>query len=140
MTDSLQLALSVAASGLHVQAKRLLVVSENLANVQSTAKEQGGEPYARQVVSFVAALDEQEGVSRVRVAGVDRDEAPFFVMHEPGHPAADEDGNVLYPNVNVMTELADMREANRTYEANLQVVKQARDMISQVVDLLRSSR
>lgn len=140
MSDPLQSALAVAASGLHAQAKRLLVVSENLANVQSTAKEQGGEPYARQVISFGAALDEREGASRVRVLGVERDDAPFFVMHEPGHPAADEDGNVLYPNVNVMTELADMREANRTYEANLQVVKQARDMIAQVIDLLRTSR
>ncbi len=138
MSDALQAALSVAASGLHAQSKRLRVVSENLANAQSTAAAPGGEPYARKVISFAQRIDEAANVSRVKIAGIDKAETPFRLVHDPGHPAADDKGNVLMPNVNMLSEVADMKEASRSYEANLQVVKQARDMIMSTIDLLRS--
>jgi len=75
----------------------------------------------------------------VKVDRVDFDKKPYRVEYDPGHPAADADGNVKLPNVDMLVELADMRETNRSYEANLQVVKQARSLISMTIDLLRSS-
>lgn len=138
MDDPLKAAVSVAASGLNAQATRMRVVSENLANAQSTADVAGGEPYARKTISFSEVLGANEGVSRVRISGIDRDQSSFRSVHEPGHPAADEDGFVLRSNVNTVSEVADMREATRSYEANLQVIKQARQMIESTIGLLRN--
>ena len=140
MADALQAALSVAASGLHAQSKRLRVVSENLANAQSTGVAPGEEPFSRKVISFAQTIDDVAGVSRVKIAGIEKDETPFRIVHDPGHPAADDKGNVRLPNVNMLSEVADMKEASRSYEANLQVVQQARDMIMATIDLLRSGR
>jgi flagellar basal-body rod protein FlgC len=137
--DPLQAALKVSSSGLEAQSKRLRVVSENLANSQSTGRTPGADPYARKTISFESEMDEAIGVSTVKVAGIDRQGGPFRVEHNPGHPAADANGYVKLPNVDVMVEVADMREANRSYEANLQVIKQAREMISMTIDLLRST-
>jgi len=134
------MAASIAASGLHAQSVRLRVVSENLANAQSTAKASGGEPYARKIVSFAEMIDDAKGAARVRVSEIGTDSSPFRLEHEPGHPAANAEGYDLFPNVNMISEVADMREATRSYEANLQMVRQARDMISATVDLLRTSR
>lgn len=117
--DALSVALKVAASGLEAQSKRILSVSENLANAQSTAKVPGGDPYQRKIVSFAAELDRASGGAPVRVDMVSRDRSPFPVEFEPGHQAADSAGYVKLPNVNVLIEMADMREANRSYEANL---------------------
>ncbi|MEZ5811871.1 MAG: flagellar basal body rod protein FlgC [Rhizobiaceae bacterium] len=137
--DALSVALKVAASGLEAQSKRLLVVSENLANAQSTASVSGGDPYQRKVVSFAAELDRATGGTPVRVDSVARDHAPFPVEFDPGNQAADSAGYVKLPNVNVLVEMSDMREANRSYEANLQVVKQARKLISMTIDMMRSN-
>ena len=139
MFDPLQAALRVGSSGLEVQSKRLRVVAENLANAQSTGRTPGADPYARKTISFESQVDEAMGLSTVTVAGIERDRTPFRVEHNPSHPAADAKGYVKLPNVDVMVELADMREANRSYEANLQVIKQAREMIAMTIDLLRSS-
>jgi len=139
MFDPLQSALKVSSSGLEAQSKRLRVVSENLANAQSTGRVPGADPYARKTISFESEVDEAMGLSTVRVAGIERDRTPFRVEHNPGHPAADAKGFVKLPNVDIMIEVADMREANRSYEANLQVIKQAREMISMTIDLLRST-
>jgi flagellar basal-body rod protein FlgC len=139
MFDPLQSALKVSSSGLEAQSKRLRVVSENLANAQSTGRIPGADPYARKTISFESEVDEAMGLSTVRVAGIERDRTPFRVEHNPGHPAADAKGFVKLPNVDIMIEVADMREANRSYEANLQVIKQAREMISMTIDLLRST-
>ena len=138
MSDPMKVAIKVAASGIEAQSRRLLVVSENLANMHSTGKTPGADPYARKTVSFAAELDEAYGARMVKIDRVERDRAPFRVEHDPGHPAADANGYVKLPNVDMLVELADMREANRSYEANLQVVKQARSMISMTLDLLRS--
>ena len=137
MADDLLGAMKVAASGLEAQTQRLRVVAENLANAQSTGVAPGSDPYARKTISFSSVLDEAAGAELVRIDSLGVSSEPFRVEHNPSHPAADAKGNVKLPNVSVLIELADMREANRSYEANLQVVKQARDMISMTIDLLR---
>jgi flagellar basal-body rod protein FlgC len=136
--DPLAAALKVAASGLGVQSERLRVVSENLANAQSTGSTPGSEPYRRKTISFAAELDRATGGSLVEVNEIGRDDSAFPVEFIPGHEAADDKGYVMMPNVNVLIEMADMSEANRSYEANLQVIKQARDLISLTIDLMRS--
>jgi len=139
MIDPLQVSLKIAASGLEVQSKRMRVVAENLANAQSTGRTPGADPYTRKTISFETEVDRVTGANLVRVESIERDRAPYRIEHAPGHPAADENGFVKLPNVNILVEMADMREANRSYEANLQVIKQAREMISMTIDLLRNS-
>jgi len=136
--DSLTTALKVAASGLEAQSQRVRVVSENLANAQSTGNTPGAEPYQRKTITFAAALDRASGGSFAEVAEISRDKSAYPLEFHPGHEAADANGMVRMPNVNMLVEMADMREANRSYEANLQVVKQARDLISMTIDLMRS--
>ena len=137
MSDDLVVAARIAASGLGAQSARMRVVAQNLANAQSTGAAPGADPYQRQTVSFAQELDAATGASVVRVAAVGRDLTPFRVEHMPGHVAADEKGMVKLPNVNALREMADMREANRSYEANLQVVQQVRKMRAGLIDLLR---
>jgi flagellar basal-body rod protein FlgC len=139
MADPMQVAIKVAASGLQAQSRRMLVVSENLANANSSGNTPGADPYTRKTVSFESQLDQVTGAALVNASRVDTDSKPFRIEHDPSHPAADAYGNVKLPNVDSLVELADMRETNRSYEANLQVVKQARSMISMTIDLLRSS-
>jgi flagellar basal-body rod protein FlgC len=135
--DALSAALKIAASGLAAQSDRLRVVSENLANAQSTGNTPGADPYRRKTISFAAEVDRASGGSLVEVMKIDRDNSDFPVEFMPGHEAADQNGYVKMPNVNALIEMADMTEANRSYEANLQVVKQARDLISMTIDLMR---
>ena len=137
MTDPLQSSLRIAGAGLEAQSVRLRVISENIANSQSTATRPGGDPYTRQTVSFDNELDRAAGLSLVRVKSIGLDDSGFKIERDPGNPAADENGFVKMPNVDVLTELADMREANRTYEANLQVAKQSADLLSMTVNLLK---
>jgi len=138
MADPIQTAIKVAGSGIEAQSRRMLVVSENLANANSTGTTPGAEPYSRKTISFVSELNQEANAKFVKVDRVDLDRAPFRIEHDPNHPAADADGYVKLPNVDMLVELADMREANRSYEANIQVVKQARSLISMTIDLLRS--
>ncbi len=139
MLDPISASIKIAASGLSAQSLRMQIVSENLANSQSTAATPGGDPYRRKVLSFGSELDRASGLQLVQVNGISRDRSNFQVEHRPGHPAADAKGNVKLPNVNVLMEMADMREAGRSYEANLQVIKQGRDLISMTLDLLRTT-
>lgn len=136
--DALSAALKVAASGLGAQSERLRVVSENLANAQSTGSAPGADPYRRKTISFASELDRASGASLVNINSIDRDHSDFPIEFQPGNEAADDQGYVKMPNVNVLIEMADMTEANRSYQANLQVVKQARDLISMTIDLMRS--
>lgn len=138
MLDSLQASMSVASSGLEAQSTRMRIVSENLANATATGRTTGADPYQRKTVTFDAAMDRAAGAQLVKVKEVGVDRTPFRVEYEPGHPAADKAGYVKLPNVNMLIEMADMREVNRSYEANLQVVKQVRSMLGMTVDLLRS--
>lgn len=139
MIDSLQAIGQIAAGGLEAQSTRLRIVSENIANARSTGNTAGADPYSRKTVLFQAELDRELGASAVSIKGLSTDESPFRIEYDPGHPAADASGNVKLPNVDMLVEMADMREATRSYEANLQMMKQARSMISMTIDLLRGS-
>jgi flagellar basal-body rod protein FlgC len=139
MIDPIKVAIQVASSGLEAQSRRMLVVSENLANASSTGNTPGAQPYTRKTVSFESVLDDVSGANLVKVDRVDTDKKPYRIEYDPSHPAADENGNVKLPNVDMLVELADMRESNRSYEANLQIIKQARALSSMTIDLLRSS-
>ena len=138
MIDPLIASSRIAASGMEVQSERMRVVSENIANAQSTGTTAGSDPYARKTITFRTALDQASGTAAVAVRQIGQDKAPFRVEYDPGNPAADANGTVKLPNVNMLIEMADMREANRSYEANLQVIKQARAMVAGMIDLLKS--
>ena len=136
--DPLTAAMKVAASGMTAQSERLRVVSENLANSQSTGRTAGSDPYRRKTITFGEAVDRANGVTTVNVKKFGVDESKFITEFDPSNPAADEKGIVKLPNVNMLVEMADMREANRSYDANLQTIKQSRDLISSTIDLLKS--
>ena len=140
MSDPLVTSGRLASTGLAAQSARLQVVSENLANAHSTSDRPGDVPYARKIASFEAALDEQSGGLGVRVSGIERDRTPFRLSHDPGHPAADEQGNVKLPNVNPLIELADLREASRSYQANLEVIRRSRELVEMTIDLLKATQ
>jgi len=129
--------MKIAGSGLEAQSMRLRVTAENLANMDATGVAPGADPYRRRLVTFGSELDRASGVPLVTVERTVKDPSPFRLEFNPGHPAADVNGYVKLPNVSMIVEMADMREASRSYEANLQVIKQARDMISMTIDLLR---
>lgn len=137
MNDPLIAASKAAANGLFAQSTRMRVVSENIANAQSTGKTAGADPYQRKTVDFESVADETSGADLVQISDISRDSAPFHTEYMPGHPAADSKGYVKLPNVDMMTELADMREASRSYTANTQVIKQVREIVSMTIDLLR---
>lgn len=139
MFDPLNVSQKIAASGLDVQSHRMRVIAENMANVQSTASTPGGNPYTRKTVVFANTFDDALGANLVGIDQIGVDASSYRVERNPGHPAADENGNVKYPNVNILMEMGDMREANRAYEANLQMMKQSRAMVMMTVDLLRST-
>ena len=137
MFDPLVLSSKIAASGLEAQSMRMRVVSENMANAQSTGKTPGADPFARKTVSFAERLDRQLGAELVEVARYGVDNSAFPLRYDPSHPAADEKGYVKEPNVNPLVEMMDMREAQRSYEANLSAQQQARAMLQKTLDLLR---
>ena len=139
MIDALQASLRVAGSGLAAQSARLRVVSENMANIQSTGATPGADPYQRKTITFSSELDKVSGMNLVQIKDLGIDQTPFSIEHDPGNPAADSNGNVKLPNVNMISEMSDMREANHSYEADLQVIKQSRDLISMTIDLLKGS-
>ncbi len=128
--------LQISAAGLKAQSARLRVIGENLANANSTALNATGEPYRRNIVSFENVLDRELGIRTVRVAGYSVDRSEFGKRHDPSHPAAGADGYVLLPNVNPLIEMADMREAMRSYESNLAVVEASKAMLTKTIDLL----
>ena len=137
MATDLVKALNISAHGLKAQGTRLRVISENVANSDSTAQSPGGEPYRRKVVTFESELDRALGTETVRVGGITPDRSDFGRRFDPGHPAADGKGYILTPNVNALLEMADMREAQRSYEANLKVIQSSRSMLQQTIDILR---
>lgn len=139
MIDPIEASIEVATSGLEAHSTRLRVISENLANAESTAATPGANPYSRKVVTFEDEMDRTTGVDLVKVRSIGYDRSPFRVEYDPGNPAADSRGFVKLPNVNLISEMADMREANRSYTANLQVVKQGRELYAMTIDLLKNS-
>ena len=129
--------LQIAAGGLHAQSARMRVIAENLANADSAGKTPGEDPYRRRVPTFNAVFNRELDAYNVKIGRMSLDQSEFDTRFEPGHPAADEQGFVKYPNVDPLIELADMREAQRTYEANLNVIRSSRSMFGQTLDILR---
>jgi flagellar basal-body rod protein FlgC len=130
--------MGIATSGLRAQAGRMRVISENIANADSTASTPGGDPYRRKVPTFSSELDRTLDANVVKLGRVMPDSSDFRIKHEPGNPAADAEGNVKYPNVNPLIEMTDMRDAQRSYEANLNVIHATRTMIQRTLDILKS--
>ncbi len=129
--------LMISAAGMRVQGERLRVISENVANVDSVSEIPGGDPYRRKTITFKNALDREMGVNLVRVKKVGLDPSEFTRRYDPSNPAADQAGYVKLPNVNSLIEMNDMREAQRSYEANLKVIEVARGMLQRTIDILR---
>jgi flagellar basal-body rod protein FlgC len=138
--DPLSAASKIAGSGLEAQATRLRIVSENIANARSTGDTPGADPYRRKTITFGAELDKVSGAQVVGVKKLGTDQSKFVEEYDPGSPAADENGMVKMPNVNMLIEMADLREANRTYDANLQTIKQTRELVAATIDLLKASQ
>lgn len=132
-------AMLISSNGMRAQGARIRVISENVANTETTGTTAGADPYARQSISFKNEMDRELGIKLVGVDKIERDDkTPFKLEYKPDHPAADAEGYVKMPNVNVMIEMMDIREAQRSYEANLGMIEQSRSMISRTIDLLRS--
>jgi flagellar basal-body rod protein FlgC len=129
--------ISVAASGLKAQAGRMRVIAENIANADSTADKPGADPYRRKIPSFSRHFDKELDSNVVDLGRVNVDRSAFRTRFEPGHPAADQNGEVKLPNVNSLVETMDMREAQRSYEANLNLISATRRMISRTLEILR---
>ena len=130
--------MSIAASGLRAQAGRMRVISENIANADSTPNRPGADPYRRKLPVFVSDFDRELGARTVSLSRTQTDKSDFRLKYEPGHPAADTNGNVKYPNVNALVELSDMREAQRSYEANVNLITATRRMLQRTLDILKS--
>jgi flagellar basal-body rod protein FlgC len=127
-----------AASAMRAEALRLRVVSENLANANSTATNPNADPYQRKLISFQESVDKATGAATVEPGPITGDPTPFRSVYDPSHPAADANGYVKMPNVTELVEVADMREAQRSYEANLAALGQARSMIAKTLDILKA--
>jgi flagellar basal-body rod protein FlgC len=130
--------LAIAASGMRAQAGRMRIISENIANADSTPSAPGQDPYRRKVPVFENEFDRELGVRLVELGKPESDTSAFRIKYEPGHPAADKNGNVKYPNVNTLIEMSDMREAQRSYEANINVVTATRRMLQRTLDILKA--
>ncbi len=132
-------AMQISAAGMKAQGQRLRVISENLANADSTAQTPGGEPYRRKILTFKNVLNRSIGADMVQVNKIMPDAKDFELKYDPSHPAANAEGYVLRPNVNSLVELSDMRQAQRSYEANLSVIETSKAMLSRTIGLLRSA-
>jgi flagellar basal-body rod protein FlgC len=129
--------LGLATFGLRAQSGRMRVIAENIANADSTAQTAGQEPYRRKVPTFERQFDRELQADAVKMGRIRRDQSDFRTRYDPGHPAADANGYVRLPNVNSVVEQMDMREAQRSYEANLNVISSTRRMIQRTLDMLR---
>jgi flagellar basal-body rod protein FlgC len=130
--------MSIATSGLRAQAGRMRVISENIANAESIAQTAGGDPYRRKIPTFTSELDRSLDARVVTLGRIRPDASAFRVKYEPSNPAADAAGNVKYPNVNSTIETTDLREAQRSYEANLNIISATRRMIQRTLDILKA--
>jgi flagellar basal-body rod protein FlgC len=129
--------MAIAASGLRAQSTRMRVIAENIANANSTATITGGEPYRRKVPTMTSQFDKELDATIVKAGNTVPDMTDFRTQFDPGNPAADKQGYVKLPNVNPLVEIMDMREAQRSYEADLTVMDASKSMLSRTVDLLK---
>ncbi len=130
-------ALAISARGMDAQTARLRVIAQNLANQDTTGSTPGAEPYRRKTVTFGNAMDRSLGTETVTVKQIGHDQSALPLRYDPGHPAADARGYVRTPNVNSFVEVMDMREAQRSYSANLSVMQVTRGMLSRTIDMLK---
>ncbi len=130
--------LAIASSGMKAQSGRMRVISENLANADSTATTPGGDPYRRRIVTFHSQFDHELDAQVVSLGRIANDGSSFLVKHEPDNPMADAKGDVKYPNVNSLVELTDLRDAQQSYQANLNVITATRRMLQRTIDILKS--
>jgi flagellar basal-body rod protein FlgC len=130
--------ISIAASGLRAQAGRMRIISENIANADSTTTSASADPYRRKIPTFRAEIDRAMGATVVDLGKVATDQSAFRTKYQPGHPAADASGNVKYPNVNSLVEMTDMRDAQRSYEANVNVITATRRMLQRTIEILKA--
>jgi flagellar basal-body rod protein FlgC len=135
--SSISKSMHIAASGMKAQSDRLQVIAQNIANAASVGNTPGEEPYRRKTITFQNVMDREMGVERVKTKSIDVDRSPYIKRFEPTHPAADEEGYILTPNVNSMIEMVDMKEARRAYEANVNVIEMSKGMLQQTIGLLR---
>ena len=133
----LEKSMILSAAAMKAQGTRLRVIAENVANANSTAERPDGDPYRRKIVTFHNVLDRELGTRVVTVRGIRGDQSEFGLRFDPQHPAANKDGYVKMPNVNSLIEMTDMREAHRSYEANLNMIEVSKSMLSRTLDLLR---
>lgn len=129
--------MQISGAGMQAQSERLKVVAENVANADAVGTRDGTQPYRRKTIAFKDVLDRETGATLVKANKVGTDTSDFQKRYEPSHPMADAEGYVLYPNVNPIMEMMDMREARRGYEANLNVIEASKAMLNQTVGLLR---
>jgi flagellar basal-body rod protein FlgC len=137
VASDLQTSIIISATGLRVQGNRVKVIAENVANANSTADKTGGDPYRRQIITFKNVFDRALKADIVKVDKVVGDKSEFDKVYDPNHPAADPDGYYEKPNVNTLVEMSDMREAQRSYEANLNLIESSRSMMMRTIDMLR---
>ncbi len=130
-------ALTISARGMDVQGTRLRVIAENIANADTTGSTPGADAYHRKTVSFENRMDTALGVATVAVKSVGNDPTELPLRYDPSNPAADAKGYVKQPNVNTFIEAMDMREAERTYSANLNVLQATRSMLTRTIDMLK---
>jgi len=130
--------MTIAAFGLRAQAGRMRIISENIANADSTPSSPGADPYRRKIPTFQSEFDRAVDARVVEMGKVAADTSDFRLKYEPGHPSADKNGNVRYPNVNPLIEMTDMREAQRSYEANVNVITATRRMLQRTIDILKA--
>jgi flagellar basal-body rod protein FlgC len=130
-------ALGVSASGMDAQGTRLRIIAENLANQDTTGSTPGAAPYRRKTVTFANKMDQALGVDTVTVKNVGEDQSAFPKRYDPSHPAADAQGYVNLPNVNSFVEVMDMRDAERSYNANLSVMEVTRSMLTRTIGMLK---
>jgi flagellar basal-body rod protein FlgC len=135
--DDMIKTMRISTAGMQVQGARLRVISENIANADSLPQDVNGKPYRRKLITFQNSLNRAMGLDTVKVHSIKADQSEFGKKFDPNHPAADEDGYVLTPNVNSLVEMSDMREAQRSYEANLQLIKASKAMLNGAIEILR---
>jgi flagellar basal-body rod protein FlgC len=130
--------IAIAATGMRAEAGRMRVIAENIANADSTASKPGGDPYRRRIVTFRTELDRDLDAHVVALGKVANDQSDFRTRHEPDNPMADAKGDVKYPNVNSLVEMTDFRDAQRSYEANINVISSTKRMLQRTLDILKT--
>jgi len=135
--DDIIRTMRISGAGLRAQGQRLRIIAQNIANANSLATDPNGKPYRRKLITFRNEFDKALGMEAVRAHKVRPDMSAFGKRFDPNHPAADADGYILTPNVNTLIEMTDMREAQRTYEANLSVIRSSKKMLTNAIDMLR---